>query len=78
MLFVVGTVFSIGYNAVTRKPMAVPAGLTSVRTGDFPTRFRNGAFRAPRSCSSTVSLSPLTLGTTPPPAGSSGPTGLRT
>jgi len=26
----VGTVFSFGYNAVTRKPMAVPAGLTYV------------------------------------------------
>jgi len=40
ILVVVGTVFSFGYNAVTRKPMAVPAGLTYVRTGDLRTRFR--------------------------------------
>jgi pimeloyl-ACP methyl ester carboxylesterase len=40
ILVVVGTVFSSGYNAVTRKPMAVPAGLTYVRTGDLRTRFR--------------------------------------
>ena len=40
ILVVVGTVFSFSYNAVTRKPMAVPAGLTYVRTGDLRTRFR--------------------------------------
>ena len=40
ILVVVGTVFSLGYNAVTRKPMAVPTGLTYVRTGDLRTRFR--------------------------------------
>ena len=40
ILVVVGTVFSLGYNAVSRKSMAVPAGLTYVRTGDLRTRFR--------------------------------------
>ncbi len=40
ILVVMGTVFSFGYNAVTRKPMAVPAGLTYIQTGDLRTRFR--------------------------------------
>jgi pimeloyl-ACP methyl ester carboxylesterase len=40
IVVVVGTVFSFGYNAVTRKPMAVPAALSYVRTGDLRTRFR--------------------------------------
>ena len=31
-LVVLATVFSFSYNAVTRKPMAVPAGLSYVRT----------------------------------------------
>ena len=34
------TVFSFAYNWATRKPMAVPAGLTYVRTGDLVTRYR--------------------------------------
>jgi pimeloyl-ACP methyl ester carboxylesterase len=41
LLVVAVTVFSFGYNAVTRKPMAVPAGLTYVQTGDVRTRFRH-------------------------------------
>ena len=40
ILVVLATVFSFGYNFVTRKPMAVPAGLTYVRTGDLATRYR--------------------------------------
>ncbi len=35
-----GTLFSVGYNAVTRTPEAVPAGLAYVQTGDLRTRFR--------------------------------------
>ena len=38
-LFVVGTLFSFGYNAVTAGAVAPPKGLTFVRTGDFRTRY---------------------------------------
>ncbi len=41
ILVVVGTLVSFGYNTMTGKPMAVPAGLTYVRTGDLRTRFRH-------------------------------------
>jgi pimeloyl-ACP methyl ester carboxylesterase len=40
VVMVVTTVFSFGYNAATRKPMAVPTGLTYVQTGDLRTRYR--------------------------------------
>jgi pimeloyl-ACP methyl ester carboxylesterase len=39
ILAVAVTIFSFGYNAVTRKRMAVPAGLRYVRTGDLRTRY---------------------------------------
>lgn len=41
VLVVVTTVFSFGYDALTRKRMAVPTGLSFVRTGDLSTRFRH-------------------------------------
>lgn len=46
-VLVAGTVFSLGYNAVTRKPRAVPAGLTYVQTGDVRTRFRRWGTSGP-------------------------------
>jgi pimeloyl-ACP methyl ester carboxylesterase len=39
-LFVVGTLFSYLYNAVTAGRAALPSGLTFVRTGTFQTRYR--------------------------------------